>query len=71
MVRRRLVPPELAAQVLAAVAARPGLTVADLAQALRLDAAAVATAVLLLAKSDALRLPEPPLRGPAPSRDGG
>jgi DNA-binding IclR family transcriptional regulator len=62
MVRRRPVPPDLAARVLAAVAQRPGLTVADLARALGLDGAAVATAVLLLAKSDALRLPEPPLR---------
>jgi glycosyltransferase involved in cell wall biosynthesis len=62
MVRRRPVPPDLAARVLAAVARRPGLTVADLARALGLDGAAVATAVLLLAKSDALRLPEPPLR---------
>ena len=58
----RALDPALAARLVQAVTARPGATVLDLAGTLGVPPAAVAAAVLILAKSDALRLPEPPLR---------
>ena len=60
--RRRPMTAALARRVLDEVAARPGISLGDLARRLALDPAAVASAVLALAKADALRLPEPPLR---------
>jgi hypothetical protein len=60
--RRRLVAPDLALRVQAEVAARPGLTVTDLAGRLDIDPVTAASAVLSLAKADALRLPEAVLR---------
>ncbi|TNC74230.1 glycosyltransferase family 4 protein [Rubellimicrobium roseum] len=60
--RRRVATPEMSLRVLRAVTKRPGLTVLDLARHLGLDPVTVASTVLVLAKADALRLPEPPLR---------
>ncbi|WP_176556135.1 glycosyltransferase [Rubellimicrobium rubrum] len=60
--RRHLVTIEVALRILAEVRAQPGLTVADLARRLGMERTAMGTASLSLAKSDALRLEEPPLR---------
>ncbi|WP_210528621.1 glycosyltransferase family 4 protein [Rubellimicrobium arenae] len=60
--RRRISTPAIALRLLAEVAAHPGITVLDLARRLSLDPVSTASAVLMLAKADALRLPEPPLR---------